>query len=292
MLSQELKQKHFFYSLVLHAVLLSILIISFDFNSSMPVVENTNKDVINATVVNSSPQVVKKKMVPEPNVLPTPQEAERKELATPKELPKPKAVSKPIIAKPSPEPPKPILKTPALAIPDKKQKLQADAIQKQLLADLKKRTDTKQKIQQQKSIESDFAKELKTLQAKSIEQQMTLEKKQLAGIEATQMRGIVDKYKALILQSISQHWLVPHNANKNLSAQLLIRVAPGGMVLDVQVIKSSGDDALDRSARSAVFKASPLPVPANSNEFELFRQFVLKVKPENILVKDNWMNQG
>lgn len=290
MLIQELKQKHFLYSLVLHIILLSILIISFEFNTPPPVVENTNKDVINATVVNSSPQIVKKK-------IPLPSPSEKKIISDPKKISQelPKELPKPSIAKSLPlksVPTKTLsaANPEAVIIPDKKQKLQEEAIQNQLLADLKKQKDIKKKVEQQKSIESDFAKELKTLKAKTIEQQMALEKKQLEGVDSAQMRGVVDKYRALILQAISQHWLVPHNADKNLFAQLMIRVAPGGMVLDVQVIKSSGDEALDRSARSAVFKASPLPVPTDTTEFELFRQFVLKVKPENILVKDNWIN--
>ena len=128
-----------------------------------------------------------------------------------------------------------------------------------------------------------MAKELKELQAKSLQKEMLKEQHRMAALQAAKMKGKVDKYKALILQVISQHWRVPPNINKKLSAELMIRLAPGGTVLDVQLIKSSGDDALDRSARAAIFKASPLPVPSNLDEFSPFRQFVLKVKPENIL---------
>lgn len=262
----ERQQKHLFYSLVLHVVLLSILVISFDFTSPMPVLENTHtNEVINAMVIQSAP-ITPRKRIPLP----------------------------PKIVEPNPSPIKPLEQqkppikktetlTDAIIIPDKKQKkVKENLIQKQLLADLKKQTDTKKKAQQQKTIESDFAQEMKALKAKSLEQQLAKEAERLDGVQKAQMRGVVDKYKALILQSISQHWLVPHNADKHLFAELLIRIAPGGMVLDVQVIKSSGDDALDRSARAAVFKASPLPVPTDSNEFEPFRQFGLRVKPENI----------
>jgi colicin import membrane protein len=283
---QPFKQKHFFYSLVLHLILLSVFVLGFDFTSPMPVVENTNKDdVINAMVMESSP-VTPRKRIP----LPAPSVTKAKPLPEP---------PKPAVVKPQPvEAPKPPVVKPepvqqAIAIPDKKPKKQSeDLIQKQLLADLKKQTDTKKKVQQQKAMEADFAKEVKELKAKSLEQQMAQEmaqqKQRLEGVQTAQMRGVVDKYRALILQSIGQHWLVPHSANKSLSAQLLIRVAPGGMVLDVQVIKGSGDDALDRSAQAAVFKASPLPVPTDTKEFEPFRQFVLKVKPENILTNNNW----
>jgi colicin import membrane protein len=67
----------------------------------------------------------------------------------------------------------------------------------------------------------------------------------------------------------------------------MVRLGPGGVVLDVQTTKTSGDPSLDSSARAAVLKASPLPVPPNANDFEAFRQFVLKVKPENILTGEN-----
>jgi len=136
---------------------------------------------------------------------------------------------------------------------------------------------------QHKELVSEFEKEMKNLTAKSLQQQMLQEEKRLAGEKNQQMQGEINKYKALILQSISQHWLVPASVNKTLSAQLMIRVAADGQVLDVQLIKSSGDPTLDRSARAAVFKASPLPVPKETAAFAPFKQFVLKLKPENLL---------
>jgi colicin import membrane protein len=66
----------------------------------------------------------------------------------------------------------------------------------------------------------------------------------------------------------------------------MIRLAPGGEVLQVSITKTSGDPSLDSSARAAVLKASPLPVPNDPALFAAFRQFALKVKPENILAQD------
>ena len=105
----------------------------------------------------------------------------------------------------------------------------------------------------------------------------------LQGQQTRESQGEVNKYKALIIQAISENWIIPPAANKKLFCELMIRIAPGGMVLDVQVTKSSGDPALDSSARSAVLKSSPLPVPKDADAFESFRQFVLKVKPENVI---------
>ena len=124
---------------------------------------------------------------------------------------------------------------------------------------------------------------LKTQSEASLRDHLLDENIKLQGQQSRQAQGVVDKYKALIIQAISEKWLVPPQSNKKLSSELLIRLAPGGMVLSVDVTKSSGDPALDSSARAAVLKASPLPVPNDTGAFEPFRQFVLKVKPENVI---------
>jgi colicin import membrane protein len=218
-------------------------------------------------------KVVQKALPPKPIVPPIPKPVEPK--------PAPKVATK------APPP----LKQPAIAIAkEKPKKVQQDLIQKQLLADLKKQTE-QQKKQKQKAIQTAFEQELKEMKAQSLQQQMLQEQKRVSAAMTQKMHGVVDKYKALILQTISQHWIIPSNVNKHLSAELLIRVAPGGLVLDVQLLKSSGDEALDRSARAAVFKASPLPVPTDTEAFAAFRQFVLKVKPENTLNSDSWIRR-
>lgn len=94
--------------------------------------------------------------------------------------------------------------------------------------------------------------------------------------------GEVDKYKALIVNAIGRNWILPENANSNLSSQFRIRLAPDGMVLEVSLTRSSGDPLLDRSAQTAIYKASPLPVPTDAETFNLFRDISLTVRPEQI----------
>ena len=149
--------------------------------------------------------------------------------------------------------------------------------QKQLLADLKK------DIVRQKLKEEVLAEKRRILNARGLQKQLLQEKIRAEGERSTRMRGVMDHYRSLILQVISQNWRVPGIPDRNLSAELLIHLAPGGTVLDVQVIRSSGNPALDGSARSAVFRSSPLPVPKDPSEFEPFRSFVLRVVPEDIL---------
>jgi len=99
----------------------------------------------------------------------------------------------------------------------------------------------------------------------------------------SQTQGEVDKYKALIIQAISQEWIVPDDVDKNTSCKLLINLGPGGVVLRVQVLQPSNNPLLDRSAQNAVWKASPLPVPKDINLLDNFRSIQLTVRPEEIV---------
>lgn len=96
------------------------------------------------------------------------------------------------------------------------------------------------------------------------------------------LSGEVDKYKAQILQAISRQWILPEHLSPGLSSQFRIRLAPNGAVLEVGLIHSSGDPILDRSAQTAIYKASPLPVPSDPQTFDLFRDISLTVRPENV----------
>jgi len=294
------ENKNFFtWSVFLHIAVFLFLIASVNFTGTMPVFENAEKktDLITAVVMND----VSEPLQPiKPSQPLTPPPVLKELTPKPKPDPKPEPKSKPE-PKPVPMPPKPVprpkvaeVKKPDIVIPDKKKQkpLQQDLIAKQLLADLKKQKDQQKKVKdkaKQKNIEAAFANELKELNAKSLQQQMRKEQQRLASERAQQAQGIVDKYKALILQAISQQWVLPPTVDKKRYAELLIRVAPGGAVLDVELIRGSGDVTLDRSARAAVFKASPLPVPKEPDAFDAFRQFTLKVKPETILGGDSWM---
>ncbi len=269
------QQRFLWVSLAGHGLILLALIISFEFSDPMAVIENTNQqDVISAVVLGDT---AKSKILPQDPPPPAPPVQAAK--------PQPPA-PKPAVAKTEP----PAEKAIALQVDKKKpkltpKKLSPDIFGKDLLADVQAQTQkVKQKTKaQQKALASQFQKMLKTQSEASLRDHLLDENIKLQGQQSRQAQGVVDKYKALIIQAISEKWLVPPQSNKKLSSELLIRLAPGGMVLSVDVTKSSGDPALDSSARAAVLKASPLPVPSDTGAFEPFRQFVLKVKPENVI---------
>lgn len=100
--------------------------------------------------------------------------------------------------------------------------------------------------------------------------------------QRAKIAGEVDKYKALILNAIGQRWILPEHVAYGLSSVFRIRLAPDGAVLEVSLIRSSGDPILDRSAQAAINKASPLPVPSDPLTFDIFRDISLTVRPENV----------
>lgn len=100
--------------------------------------------------------------------------------------------------------------------------------------------------------------------------------------QQARLAGEVDKYKALIVNAIGRNWILPEKVDSSMSSQFRIRLAPDGNVLEVSLTRSSGDALLDRSAQTAIYKASPLPVPTDAETFNLFRDISLTVRPEQV----------
>lgn len=271
------EKKFIAISAAFHAAILLALILNYEFSSPLRVVENTNQhDVISAVVLGDT---AKSKILPHEDPA-----------AQPKPIPEPvkKPVPPPPAAKAKPVEDKEVIplkkiekKTAKNKDKDLKKK-QQELIAKELLADIKKINEKKPKPKKT-DLQAKFAKTLREQSELSLRQNLLDENIKMKGKLSRQSQGIVDKYTALIVQAISENWVVPPQANKKLYSELMIRLDKSGNVKDVTVTKSSGDPSLDGSARAAVFKASPLPVPPEAKEFEPFKQFVLKVKPENIL---------
>ncbi|HAU1638484.1 TPA: cell envelope integrity protein TolA [Legionella pneumophila] len=157
------------------------------------------------------------------------------------------------------------------------------------LAELnKKKQEEKEKAEKLKA-EQAKAEKLKAEKARAEQEKAEMERKRQAEAAAAQnaerqarIAGEVDKYKALIVNAIERNWILPENVNNSLSSQFRIRLAPDGTVLEVSLTRSSGDPLLDRSAQTAIYKASPLPVPKDVETFNLFRDISLTVRPEKV----------
>lgn len=100
--------------------------------------------------------------------------------------------------------------------------------------------------------------------------------------QAAQEATETETYVAAIRAVLSQRWIIPATAREktSLSADIRIRLLPGGEVLDVNLIRSSGDRAFDDSAITAVRSAGRLPVPSGELFNKNFRDITINFNPQ------------
>lgn len=92
-----------------------------------------------------------------------------------------------------------------------------------------------------------------------------------------QAQNEINRYVGLITQAIQAQWTqLPGAAQQKLATTMLIHLAADGTVLQVENVGSSGNPALDRLALTAVYKASPLPVPSDPALFANFKDLRVK----------------
>lgn len=279
----------FIIALILHATLFIILFTSIIFNSKMPYVVNKGpeKKIVNAVAINQQAvkdeilklkarealkrraengrinhlkmvaQTAKKRRQQEQKRL---RNLQRKQLATQK------------------------LAQTKLAKLKKRQTLQQkqneDAAKKyraeqQRLTKLHKAL-TELKTKQRREQQKEDAKNL-------LQEQLKAEQQQLKSARAHYVQGVINKYNALILQAIRNNWLIPVNKNPDSQVQIQIRLGTNGTVLSANVIRPSEDSALDQSAITAIYKASPLPVPSDKDLFNRFKQFTITMTPKQVV---------
>jgi len=92
-------------------------------------------------------------------------------------------------------------------------------------------------------------------------------------------------HMAAIAQRIEQKWSRPLSARKGMECELKIKLVPTGRVIDVAVVKSSGNSHFDRSAVQAVKQVEIFPEiqQMESEVFErYYRELKLLFRPEDL----------
>jgi colicin import membrane protein len=95
--------------------------------------------------------------------------------------------------------------------------------------------------------------------------------------EAVARSGVMDEYRALLVQTIERNWIRPPSARAGLECTLYVTQATGGTVIDVKIGECNGDQAVRESVANAVYRSSPLPAPRDARAFE--RRLVIVFKP-------------
>lgn len=130
-----------------------------------------------------------------------------------------------------------------------------------------------ERAEQEKSLLEQLAREQAEADAVA-QQKAEKQAEQAASMTADAIDAIRAKIEAV--------WKYPPNVRPNMETEVHITLVPTGEVINVKILKGSGNTALDRSVEQAIFKASPLPVPKDPRVFEKsFRNLVMKFRPEN-----------
>ncbi|MEE8057459.1 MAG: cell envelope integrity protein TolA [Pseudomonadales bacterium] len=165
------------------------------------------------------------------------------------------------------------------ALAEKKKVAQKKVKQEQAKLQLKQQQLEKQQQEQhrldkQRRLREQFEQEI----ADAIERENVL-------VQAETDAQLANSYIALITEVIQNNWSRPPSARNNMETELALRLVPTGQVVSVEVVRSSGNAAFDRSAESAVLKAERFPelqqVPARIFE-QYFRRLRLKFRPEDL----------
>lgn len=124
------------------------------------------------------------------------------------------------------------------------------------------------------------AEEQRLLEEYAEKRRQTLQETMRAEIAAA-TSAEVGRYQDMIRSKIRRNIVgIPPNLPADAKAEFKVTVLPGGMVMDVQLVKSSGNRAYDDAAERAIYKAQPLPLPTDVGLQKLFRELRLTIKPQ------------
>ncbi|NNJ93798.1 MAG: cell envelope integrity protein TolA [Halobacteria archaeon] len=121
--------------------------------------------------------------------------------------------------------------------------------------------------------------ERKAAEARQREAEAALKAQLAAEEERARAQSALAEFIPYIQERIQRNWLRPVGSPAGLSCLVKVRLIPGGDVVSVSVVRSSGDSVFDRSVESAVLKASPLPLPEDANLFKHFREINFNFDP-------------
>lgn len=91
---------------------------------------------------------------------------------------------------------------------------------------------------------------------------------------------VANEYKIKIDNKIKRNIVMPPGVPVDARAEFRVTLLPGGMVLNAEMKKSSGNEAYDNAVERAIKKSDPLPLPPDAAMFKDFRVLRLGFSPE------------
>jgi len=151
---------------------------------------------------------------------------------------------------------------------------EAEAKRKQAAEDAARRKAQADEAKRKADEQAQAQREAKARSEREAELQRALAAEEDAA--AVARSGVMDEYRALLVQTIERNWMRPPSARAGLQCTLYVSQAPGGTVTDVRLGPCNGDQAVRESITTAVYRASPLPAPRDPRAFERRLEIVFK----------------
>jgi len=250
-----------FLAVVVHAAFFALIVFGITWQSRQ-------EAPVQAELWDKLPPAPKSKAVePEP-AKPEPPKPEPPKAEPPKpEPPKPEV---------KPEPPKPDPRVIERLEREKREKLEKEKREK-LERKKKEEDEAKKKREKEEAAKKKVEDEKKRRDEERAKREAEKAREEAAKARASER----DRYTAAIQQKIRSRSNVPDTVTGNPEVTFLIRVLPGGEVLDITLVKKSGNPTYDAAIERGIRSASPLPVPpATSELFPQFRELNLNIRHE------------
>lgn len=136
-------------------------------------------------------------------------------------------------------------------------------------AEKKRKAEERRKAEEKRKAEQALKAQLETERRQKLAAQTEVE-------AANALQAAAGRIKA----AVENNWRRPGTSRVGLKAVIQLKVSRTGEVLQVRVIKSSGDPFFDQSAELAVQKASPLPIPTDPKYYDYINEFNIEFNPD------------
>ena len=161
------------------------------------------------------------------------------------------------------------------------QKRQAEARrqeQEQQLAEARRQEERKLEQESEARRAAILEEQQKLAQEARLRAEEQARKRAAAEAAAARQRQL-EQFIAGIKQKIRSRVVLPPGMSGNPEAVYSVTLLPGGDVLDVRLVKSSGVPAYDDAVERAIHAAEPLPVPGDPDLFQQLREAKYKFRP-------------
>lgn len=144
--------------------------------------------------------------------------------------------------------------------------------------ELKKQAEVEQKRKEEALAKAEAEKKKKEAE-EALKKQMAAEQAAEQAAQDRQDLTVIQQYTARIKAAIAAEYNLLGLVEPGLSCIIFIRMSPAGDVVISNIAKSSGNAIFDDRAIQAVTKAQPLPVPEDARVFAKMREINLTFKP-------------